>query len=393
VQTKRLRFSSKLALVATLSTLTLIGTAACSPSGVDTGDNTKGDGTVFELDGNGRPILSDDYSVQAQKAATEQVDTTKFKKDPPYKIAAVVQGPTNGWGTTFDAVMRDAFEKSGKVADLSYVPWEFATENQVKGVDDAVAAGVDAILLTSLSRAGLVASVERAKAAGIPVITCLAGVSTDAYTAEVSRDIPQMGFATADYLAKKLNGKGNVVMLHGIAGADAAEFWKSGALDAFSQYPGIKVVAQQNADWSAAKVVDVMRTIIAQQPQIDAVWVGGLEMGPPLIDVFEEAGLPVPLIAGTNPTNGFLRIAIEKKLDFYVAPFPAAAAQECVSTVLDVLDGKTVQKYTDVIDVMDGVKPFGQDEAKQHYLPQFNDDFIGPKVTDDSVYFNAGFKK
>lgn len=389
----RSRLMRATALIA-LST-TAVSLAACSSSPGSTGSSsgTAASATPIETDANGNPVLTDDYSKQVADAEGVTVDTSAFKKDAPYNIAAVVQGPTNGWGTTFDAVMNDAFDKSGKVGDVLYVPWDFATENQTKGVEDAIAAGVDAILLTSLSRAGLVSSVERAKEAGIPVVTCMAGVQTDAYTAEVSRDIPLMGFSTADAIAKKLGGKGKVVMLHGIAGADAAEFWKSGAQAAFSQYPDIQIVSEQYANWSAADAIDVMRTVIAQQPEVDAVWVGGLEMGPSVIQAYQEAGLDVPLMGGTNPTNGFLRLAIENKLDFEVAPFPPAAAQECVNTVLDVLDGKSVPKYTDVIDLMDGTAPYNQADADKWYEPAFNDDFIGPKVADDQVYLDAGFGK
>lgn len=372
--------------------------AADEPTEPDDGDTpsaSEGDpaptGSEREVDENGRPILGDDYSALIKAAAGVMVDTSEFATDPPYSLAAVVQGPTNGWGTIFDAVMRDAFESSGKVGDLLYVPWEFVTENQVKGIDDAIAADVDAILLTSLSRAGLAGAVDRATAAGIPVVTCLAGVATDSFTAEVSRDIPMMGFSTAEAIAEELGGEGKVVMLHGIAGVDAAEYWRGGALEAFSDHPGIEVVSEQYGNWSAADAVNVMRTVIAQEPEIDAVWVGGLEMGPAVIDAFTQSGQDVPFIAGTNPTNGFLRLAIEGDLEFYVAPFPAGAAANCVDTLFDVLDGTSVPKFQDVADLLDGTQPYGTADAEKWYVPEFNDDFIGPKVADDQVYLDAGF--
>lgn len=375
-----------------IAAVSVVAAIALGVSGCTASEPTETQtGAAIEFDANGRPILDDDYSIQVAAAAGVTVDTTAFVAEPPYNIAAIVQGPTNGWGTTFDAVMNDAFEQSGKVGNLMYVPWDFATENQTKGIEDAIAADVDAILLTSLSRAGLVSAVERATEAGIPVITCMAGVQTEAYTAEVSRDIPLMGFSTADEIANKLDGQGKVVMLHGIAGADAAEFWKSGALAAFSQYPGIEIVSEQYANWSAAEAMDVMRTVIAQEPDVDAVWVGGLEMGPSVIEAFKEAGAELPIIGGTNPTNGFLRLAIENDLEFSVAPFPPGAAQECVNVVLDTLEGKPVAKYTDVIDLMDGVAPYDESEAEKWYEPDFNDDFIGPKVVSDEVYIAAGF--
>ncbi len=349
--------------------------------------------TAVPTDANGRPMLSDSYSAQIAEATGVTVDTSQFATEPPYRVATIVQGPNNGWGTIFDAVMRDAFDRSGQVEDLLYVPWDFATENQVNGIDDAIAADVDAILLTSLSRAGLAAAVDRAAAAGIPVVNCMAGVETDSWTSEVSRDIPLMGYETAGAVAEELGGRGKVVMLHGIAGVDAAEFWKSGALEAFGEYPDIEVVSEQYGNWSAADAINVMRTVVAQQGDIDAVWVGGLEMAPAVIDAFTEAGREVPFIGGTNPTNGFLRLAIENDLRFFAAPFPAAASQLCVDTVLRVLAGEPVPRYQDVVEVIEGTEPYGEEDAERWYEPDFDDDFIGPKVTDDQVYIDAGFAR
>ena len=45
-------------------------------------------------------------------------------------------------------------------------------------------------------------------------------------------------------------------------------------------------------------------------------------MGVSVINAFTEAQRPLPKLAGTNPINGFLRLAIENDIDFYAAPFP-----------------------------------------------------------------------
>ena len=207
---------------------------ACAPS-EESDDGAAAPGTTTGT--GGAPQLDDDFSVQHAKWANETVDTAKFKKDPPYDVATIVQGPTNGWGTIFDTVMKYELERSGQVKSTLYVPWNFTTESQANGIDDAIAKKVDVILLTALSRAGLKAPVERAVAAGIPVVTCMATVAGEGPTADVSRNLPVMGYESAKALADKLGGKGNVVLLHGIAGVDAAEFWKSGAHAALEQYP------------------------------------------------------------------------------------------------------------------------------------------------------------
>ena len=357
---------------------------------------TSSDDVAAPSDGasdSGEAFLDDAYSQQLKAAAGETVDTAQFKAEPPYDIATIVQGPTNGWGTIFDTVMNHELKESGKLGEQLYVPWDFTTESQANGIADAVSKDVDAILLTSLSRAGLAGPVDQAAAAGIPVITCMAGVESNSYTTEVSRNIPAMGYDSAKQLAEALGGKGKIAMLHGIAGVDAAEFWKSGAQAAFAEYPDISIVAEEYGQWSVADATKAMRAMLSSQDEIDGVWVGGLEMGVSVINAFKEDGRDIPPIAGTNALNGFLRLAKENNVDFYVAPFPPGAAKVCVETVFKVLEGEPVQKFIDVKDVMEGVEPFSHEDVDEHYEPDFNDEFIGPVVVPEDVYAKAGFDK
>ncbi len=223
------------------------------------------DTTAGSTGGSGEEVpLTDEYSTQIAENKEITVDTSEFAKEPPYRVATIVQGPINGWGTIFDVTMNERMEETGKfdMENRLYVPWDFDVANQQKGIEDAIAQDVDAIMLTSLSRAGLAASVERATAAGVPVILCMAGAETDQFTAEVSAEMPRMGYDSAKAVAEELGGAGKVVMIHGIAGVDAAEFWKQGAHAAFDEYPDIEIVAEQNGNWSTAELPEVMRGVL-----------------------------------------------------------------------------------------------------------------------------------
>ena len=390
---KRMRRTHALVGATLLATAALAGCGGDSEGGSDSSSN--GSGSSGESSQSKEEALSDSYSKALREAAETDVDTSEFKAEPPYKLATITQGPINGWGTIFDVVLNKALEDSGKVDmdALIYAAWNGKTENQTRAMDDAIAAKVDGIILTSLSRAGLAASVERATKAGIPVLTCMAGVDSDGYTAEMSRNIPEMGYDSAKALAEELGGSGKIVMLHGIAGVDAAEFWKSGAEAALKGYPDIDIVSEQYANWSVADATTVMRTVLAQNPEVDGVWVGGLEMGPGVVNAFAESGRPVPFIAGTNPINGFLRLADEQGLDFFAAPFPPGASKECATQMVNILEGKTVKKFTDVSDLIEGTAPYGSDELEDWYVPDLNDDFIGPLVYPAEFFAGEGFDR
>ncbi len=200
-----------------------------------------------------------------------------------------------------------------------------------------------------------------------------------------------MGYDSAQAVAEQIGGEGSIVMIHGIAGVDAAEFWKLGAHAAFAEYPDIEIVAEQNANWSTADALEVMRTILVEEPEIDAIWTGGFEMGVGIVDAYREAGIDVPFIGGTGITNGFLRTAIEDEIDFFAVQFPPAGSSECVNTVIDVLEGNA---GAEVHRRGHGAAGDGADHAGERrgaLPPQFNDDFIGPALYDDEVYVEAGF--
>jgi ABC-type sugar transport system substrate-binding protein len=133
--------------------------------------------------------------------------------------------------------------------------------------------------------------------------------------------------------------------------------------------------------------------VLTAQRQIDGVWVGGLEMGVSVVNAFKDANRPLPKMAGTNPINGFLRLAIENQVDFVAAPFPPGASKLCIDTVFKVLHGEQVPRFTEVSSVLSGTQTFGTDKAKDVYRPQYNDDWIGPEVIPQAAYVAAGFAR
>ena len=60
-------------------------------------------GAATTVPGDSAPPLDDPYSQQIAANSEVTVDTSEFATEAPYRIATIVQGPINGWGTIFDA--------------------------------------------------------------------------------------------------------------------------------------------------------------------------------------------------------------------------------------------------------------------------------------------------
>jgi ribose transport system substrate-binding protein len=323
------------------------------------------------------------------------VDTGKFKKDGQYTIALITQGPFNGWGKIYNLSAQYAAQKSGKVKKTLVFDSFGDPTKQIKAMQDMLAQKPDAIILTPMSKAALSAPVDRAMRAGIPVILCGSGVESDDYVCEVGRNLYDLAYANAVALAKRLGGHGNVVMMNGIAGSDTAETWRQAAKDAFGRHKGIKIVADQYANWSIADAKKAATAIMASQSKIDAVWTGGSEMSIGTILAFTDAKRKLPMFGTTNPLNGFLRLAKQHKLKFVANPYPPAMGYYGVQAALNVLAGKPVRKYADVDQVLlHGVTSYTETSLSKYYRPQFNDDYVDPTTPlPTNALFKAGFKR
>jgi len=328
-------------------------------------------------------------SVDLQQDAKTEVDTSKWKKSGPYTLAALTQGPINGWGLTWDVTMKYAADNNPDVKTFDLLPANGDPNKEIAAMEDVVKQKPDAILLDPLGRAALAASVSRAMAAGIPVIVCGNGVEGKKYVTYNDIDLYAVAYSAADALAKRLNGKGNVVLFHGIPGVDAAETWKKAAEDAFKQYPDIKIVGSEYANWSVATGKEKAAALIAANPKIDGVWSGGSEMATGAILAFNDAGRAQPLYGVDNPTNGFLRLAKENGAKFTAFPDPPATiAKACVDTAIKVLKGEPVKKF-------EALPAEGYDETQvdQHYDPELNDDFVPPAAAPKEAYLSAGMQR
>ncbi len=341
----------------------------------------------------GPTAATSQYSQDLKRDAGITVDTSKYKKDGPYTIAALTQGPGNGWGLTYDVTIKAAAEGNPNIKQLIFLPADQDANKEISAMEDAISQKPDAIVLDPLGSAALVAPTTRAMAAGIPVILCANGIQSDNFVTRVDIDLYLAGFQAADGLSKSLNGKGNVVMFSGIAGVDAAETWKKAGEEAFRKYPDIKIVASEYAQWSVATSKSKMAAIMAANPQIDGVWAGGGEMALGAALAFEDANKTHPKYGFANVLNGFLRLAKERSLVFTGVPDPPSMSKACLDTAVDVLQGKPVKKFIDITESMPGSAAYDQTQIDKYYVPDLNDDFVPPATVPIKAYSDGGFAR
>ncbi len=342
------------------------------------------------------PALASDYSQALLADAAKTVDTSVYKKDGPYTIAVSQQDASNGWGNTYNVTIQaygDELLANGTLAGPLLVAATNDANQQITDIENFIEQAPDAIVVEPLGRAASTAVIKRAIDAGIPVVLCANGIEGEDFTTRVDVDFYEVAYKSGDGMAKLMGGKGNVVVFNGIAGVDSTETWQAAALDALKNYPDIKVIATEYAQWNIATAKQKMEALMAANPQIDAVWAGGGEMALGAALAFQDAGVDFPVFGMVNVPNGFLRLAKEHDLQFVGSPDPPSMSRYCLQTAIDILQGKPVTKFISLRTLMDGADPYDNTDFLKWYVPELNDDFIPPATVDVQKYIDGGFQR
>lgn len=172
---------------------------------------------------------------------------------------------------------------------------------QANQVDQYVSAGVDAIIIVPVQADSLGPQVEAAKAQSIPVIavnTSLTGVEVDA---SVQPDDVAAGEQEATQMVDALGGEGNVVILQGPLGSSPQLDRGEGIDNVLAENTGLKVLAQDTANWKRDEAVNKMKNwISAFGDDIDGVISQNDDMALGAIQALREAGMDDVKVVGID---------------------------------------------------------------------------------------------
>jgi len=204
----------------------------------------------------------------------------KSTTNKKHKIAVVVSTLNNPWFVFLANTAAD------KAKALGYDAKIFDSQNNTALESDhfenIIVAGFDAILFNSTDADGSIANVLKAKDAGVPVFCMDREINSNtAATSQILSDSYSGSVAIAKYFTQQLNKKGNYVEILGIVSDNNTWARSKGFHSVVDNYPELKMVAQQSADFDRNKAMDVMESILQAHPDIDAVFCGndGMAMG------------------------------------------------------------------------------------------------------------------
>lgn len=232
-------------------------------------------------------------------------------------IAFVMKTLTN----PFFLMMKEGVLKAAKEFDCEVIiqasDEETSIEQLIGIVESMIARKVNAICVTPSGSTEIIPVALKAEKAGIPVIDVDVEFDKQAAAAAglkyyyVGANNLDGGYMAGKALAIAIKGKGKVAILEGIPGVDNAEKRKAGALKAFAEYPGIKVVASQTAHWKTEEALDVMTNILRANPDLVGIFCANDMMAFGAINAIEAAGKAGKVLVTSYDALDAAKVAIK----------------------------------------------------------------------------------
>jgi ribose transport system substrate-binding protein len=173
------------------------------------------------------------------------------------------------------------------------IDWQFAAadtpEKQIADIQDMMAKGIDGLVVLATESAPLTPIATEAHQRGIYIVNVDRGFLQPVADVFLEGDNKSFGKKAAQFIAEKLGGHGNIVIMEGIP-CTVNDDRVNAALDVFKSFPDIKILGRQSAKWNRQDALTVMQNFLTQFPHIDAVWAGDDDSALGAIQAIKEAG-------------------------------------------------------------------------------------------------------
>jgi ribose transport system substrate-binding protein len=225
---------------------------------------------------------------------------------------------------------------------------EVNVDQQVAILEDQITRGVSAIAVAPAGAAEVLPVLDKAKAAGIPVIIMDTDVNWPAKLSYVGADNRRAGYLAGEHIRESLGGYGKVAVIRGILGIATHEDRLAGFNEAIARAPGIVCVAVQPANSERALGMSVMENLLTTYPDLSAVFATNDQMALGAVEAISARGLTGKVaVVGVDATSEAVRAVAQGRLAADVAMHPEVLGAESVKAAIQAARGERVAPRID----------------------------------------------
>lgn len=208
-----------------------------------------------------------------------QFRAAAIKENRQLVVAFIPQSMANPFYISMEKGAKEAAIKLGVKLVTQSGERETDVESQHRILENLINQKVDAILIAPSGSKEILPAIKKANKANIPVLVLDSdidhieaqrlSVKTETF---IGSDNVLGGVLAAKYLAKELNGIGDVAIIEGVSGQESVDNRKNGFLREIKNYPGIRLVATQSGYGNRAQGFTAAQNIIQAHPGLKGIF-------------------------------------------------------------------------------------------------------------------------
>jgi ribose transport system substrate-binding protein len=186
---------------------------------------------------------------------------------------------------------------------INYIPTVAdSIPEQMSQIEDAITKRPSAAVFIPVDTKAMVPGVEKFNAAGIPVVNLTDRTEAGEFVSFIGCDDFAMALETARYLFKKMEGKGNVIIVEGQGGSSNNQKRVAGFRKALEEFPNVKLLASQTGNFQRTMAYQVTENLLQAHRQIDGVLAANDSMALGVVEALDAANRKAYVI-GLNGTK------------------------------------------------------------------------------------------
>lgn len=215
---------------------------------------------------------------------------------------------------------------------------------QQNQAQNAQSQGAKAVIINPVDSDAAAPAVASLLGAKVPVVSVDRSVTGEDVNAHIASDNVAGGAQAARELAKGLGGKGKVIILQGTPGAASTRDRGKGFKDEIKKYPGIKVVAEQTANFDRAEALNVTSNLMQSNPDAVGLYAENDEMALGAVQALgSKAGKDVKVF-GFDGTDDGLKAVRKGTMLGTIAQQPKVLGKKAVDAAYKLIKGQSVEK-------------------------------------------------
>ena len=226
---------------------------------------------------------------------------TKVKAAKPYTIAVVLKNFTNPFWLTHQKAADQAGKDLGVAITVLAPTKPDNVEEQIRILEDLISKKVDAVVVAPANTQAIAAGVQKLNAAKIPVVYDNTRGSGGDFVAYIGADNILVGRTMAEEMAKRMGGKGKLLVLEGMPGQQTADDRLKGVKEVLAKNPGIQVISQ-TGKWTLDEGRNVTENTLQRWPDLNSILCIGGEMALGAVEAV-KAGAPDGSIMLLSPAS------------------------------------------------------------------------------------------